>query len=111
MPIRQKCTVALSTGAPMSRTTSASRWTSPSRRYQGGWHQNPWIDAVFTATQARGETDSSTAPVDAEAVGYRAGSVLSGPATSQRSGDIQDRQQRVAVWIWENEGGSLGTHQ
>lgn len=61
-----------------------SRWTPPSRRYSGGWRQNPWINAMFGALHAQHEaTDSSTASIATDC---------------------------AAVRTWENEGGSLGSH-
>lgn len=65
----------------MRRTTTASRWTTLRRHYAGGWRQNPWINAVFSASQAR---NSSTRLGVADAIADR------------------------AVSRWENEGGSLG---
>ncbi len=72
----------------MRRAKSTSRWSVPGPRYKGGWHGNPWIDAVFSASQVRGETDGS-------------------PATPARIDGIQERQHWAAMKIWENEGGSL----
>jgi len=83
----------------MRRTTIGNRWTTPSRRYAGGWRHNPWINAVCNALHGRSETEgSSTAPIDADA------------AASQHDDRNPDRQQRAAVRTWENEGGSLGAH-
>lgn len=65
----------------MSRTTIGSRWNTPGRHYAGGWRQNPWINAMRIALEARHEPK-----------------------------DNADWQQRAAVRTWENEGGSLGTH-
>ncbi len=76
----------------MSRTTIGSRWQMLNQRYRGGWHQNPWINAVFSAAHAGGESDGSL-------------------ATARRNDDNQARQQKAAVRAWENEGGSLDTHQ
>lgn len=93
----------------MSLTTTSSRWTTLTRRYQGGWHQNPWINAVCSASQARGQAiGGSTASVDAESA---AGREPSRSTTSERNGSIQEPQQKAAMRTWENEGGSLGTHQ
>lgn len=90
----------------MSLTTISSRWTTLRRRYKGGWHQNPWINAVFSASQARGEAiGGSTASVDAEHP------APSRSATSERNDNVQEPQQNAAMRTWENEGGSLGTHQ
>ena len=63
----------------MPRLTIGTRWVTPSRRYTGGWRQNPWINAVSAASRARSESN-------------------------------QDLQQKAAVKIWENEGGSLSPH-
>lgn len=96
----------------MSLTTISSRWTRLSRRYKGGWHQNPWINAVFSASQPRGEAiGGSTASVDAQSAADREHSVPSRSATSERNDSIQEPQQKAAMRTWENEGGSLGTHQ
>lgn len=75
----------------MRHTTIGSRWSTPGRRYAGGWRQNPWINAVCNAMHARSETGgAATASVDEDCAA--------------------DRQQRVAVKTWENEGGSLDAH-
>ena len=93
----------------MSLTTLSSRWTTLRQHYKGGWHQNPWINAVFSASQARGEAiRGSTASVDAESA---ADGVPSHSATSERSDNLQEPQQKAAMRTWENEGGSLGTRQ
>lgn len=91
----------------MRRTTIGSRWNTPGRRYTGGWRQNPWINAVYIALQARSETDgSSCVSIDADAVADRRHG--GEPDTSQHNDSNRDRQQRAAVRTWENEGGSLG---
>lgn len=61
----------------MPHTTIGSRWSTPGRRYAGGWRQNPWINAVCNAIASVDEDSAA------------------------------DRQQRAAVKTWENEGGSL----
>ena len=96
----------------MSLTTSPSRWATLRRRYKGSWRQNPWINAVFSASQARGDAiGGSSASVDAESAADREHPVLSRSATSERNDSIQEPQQKAAMRTWENEGGSLGTHQ
>lgn len=72
----------------MRRTTTRSRWPTPQQRYAGTWRQNPWINAMFIASQARGDTDGGSTAVG-----------------------VRDGQQKAAVSRWENEGGSLGTQQ
>lgn len=75
----------------MSRSTNGSRWSTPGRRYAGGWRENPWINAMCNAVHARSETgDVASASADADSAA--------------------DQQQRAAVKTWENEGGSLDTH-
>jgi hypothetical protein len=54
--------------------------------------RHPWINVVYSAAQARGDTDGSL-------------------ASAKRNGDNQVRQQKAAVKIWENEGGRLGIPQ
>lgn len=84
----------------MRRTTIGNRWNTPGRRYAGGWRQNPWINAMCNALHAQSETESSSAaPIDACSAADRKLADQPGP---------DDRQQRAAVRIWENEGGSLG---
>ncbi|GFE85194.1 hypothetical protein [Steroidobacter agaridevorans] len=77
----------------MRRTTIGSRWNTPGRRYAGGWRQNPWINAMCNALHVRNETD---------------GACSDRKLADQPGPD--DRQQRAAVRIWENEGGSLGAN-
>lgn len=82
----------------MRRTTTGTRWNIPGRRYAGGWRQNPWINAMCSALHVRSETENgSAASVDA----------CSDRKLADQPGP-DDRQQRAAVRIWENEGGSLG---
>lgn len=66
----------------MRLTTIGSRWAAQRRQYAGGWRRNPWINAALGSSQSESETDGS-----------------------------QDRQQKAAIRIWENEGGSLDTHR
>ena len=66
----------------MRHTTTKSRWHTPRRPYSGDWRQNPWINATDSSSQAR----------------------------SEAADDItQDRQQKAAIRIWEDEGGSIRT--
>jgi hypothetical protein len=86
----------------MRRTTIGGRWHIPGRRYAGGGRRNPWINAMCNALHPGSETgSSSTAPVDVCSATERTPTDQPGP---------DDRQQKAAVRIWENEGGSLGTH-
>jgi hypothetical protein len=67
----------------MRRTTIESRWNTPRRQYSGNWHENPWINATSGSSQARVEVADH---------------------------DTQDRQQqKAAIRIWEDEGGSIRT--
>ena len=67
----------------MRHTLLKSRWHTPRRQYSGDWRQNPWIHA----------TDSSAQ------IGVEAPDELT-----------QDRQRNAAIRVWEDEGGSIGTH-
>lgn len=69
-------------GSHMRRTTTASRWATPHRRYTGGWRQNPWINAA-----------------------------VPGSSASVRDDGTEERQLKAAMRAWENEGGSLGAHR
>ncbi len=59
-----------------------SRWHTPRRPYAGQWPQNPWINAADSSSQARADAGD---------------------------GITQDRQQKAAIRIWEDEGGSIRT--
>lgn len=66
----------------MRHTIFKSRWHTPRRPYSGDWPQNPWINATASRSQAR----------------------------SEAADDItQDRQQKAAIRVWEDEGGSIRT--
>lgn len=95
----------------MRRTTIGSRWSTPGRRYAGGWRHNPWINAMCSALHAPSETGaSSNARIDADSAAScgLAGQPVSD--TSQHKDSNQDTQQRAAERTWENEGGSPGLH-
>ena len=64
----------------MRHTIFKSHWHTPRRPYSGDWRQNPWINATARRSQAR----------------------------SEAADDIT--QQKAAIRVWEDEGGSIGTH-
>jgi hypothetical protein len=66
----------------MRHTLFKSRWHMPRRPFAGDWRQNPWLPATASSSQARSE-----APDDL----------------------TQDRQQKAAIRVWEDEGGSIRT--
>lgn len=88
-------------GVLMPRTTIGSRWTTSGQRYKGGWHRNPWINAVLDASRAQVENHGA----------HCESPMPSGSASSQRNDGIQVAQQMAAIGNWENEGGSLDPHQ
>jgi hypothetical protein len=85
----------------MRRSMTGSRWTTPRLPYAGGWRHNPWINAVFRASQDAAA--SSSPPV----------SNPSDVPDSQHVHGLQESQQQDAMRTWENEGGSIGpgTHR
>jgi hypothetical protein len=66
----------------MRRITDGSRWSTPRQQYSGSWSQNPWINATSRNSQARREAAGD---------------------------DTQDWQQKAAIGVWEDEGGSILT--
>jgi hypothetical protein len=66
----------------MRNPTIKSRWHTPHAQFSGQWRQNPWINANGSGSPAR----------------LRAPDI-----------DAQDRQQKAAIRIWEDEGGSIRT--
>jgi hypothetical protein len=66
----------------MRNPTIKGRWHTPHGQFSGQWRQNPWINATSSGSQAR----------------LRAPDI-----------DAQDRQQKAAIRIWEDEGGSIRT--
>jgi hypothetical protein len=66
----------------MRHTLFKSRWHTPRRPYSGDWRNNPWINAKDTSSPARIEI--------ADVI-------------------TQDRQQKAAIKVWEDEGGSIRT--
>lgn len=64
------------------RHTIQSRWHTPRKPYSGDWRHNPWIKDTDNSSPARIEVADQPAP---------------------------DRQQKAAIIIWEDEGGSIGT--
>lgn len=95
----------------MRRITIGSRWTRANGRYKGGWRHNPWINAVYGASQGRETNGGEIVSVDAGTAAHREVPVPSGLADSHRNDDTKDPEQKAATKSWENEGGSLGTHQ
>jgi hypothetical protein len=67
----------------MRHTLFKSRWHTPRRPYSGDWRHNPWINNA---------QDNSS------------------PARIGVADDItQARQQKAAIRVWEDEGGSIRT--
>lgn len=66
----------------MRRYKTGSRWATPSRHYAGALHQNPWINAVLARSTTSLQDDAGA-----------------------------DSEQKAAVRVWEDEGGSLGAHR
>jgi hypothetical protein len=67
----------------MRHTLFKSRWHTPRRPYSGDWRHNPWINNA---------QDNSS------------------PARIGVADDItQERQQKAAIRVWEDEGGSIRT--
>ena len=66
----------------MRHTLLKSPWHTLRRPYSGDWRHNPWINAKDNSSPARIEV--------ADAI-------------------TQDRQQKAAIRIWEDEGGSIRT--
>lgn len=66
----------------MRRSTIGSRWATPQQRYTGCWRQNPWINAT-----------------------------LSHATPSLHDDGAEERQQKAAMRVWEDEGGSLDAHR
>lgn len=67
----------------MRHTLFKSRWHTPRRPYSGDWRHNPWINNA--------QENSS-------------------PARIGVADDIpQERQQKAAIRVWEDEGGSIRT--
>lgn len=66
----------------MRRYKTESRWATLSRPYAGAWRRNPWINAVMSRSTALLHTDGSA-----------------------------DSQQKTAIRVWEDEGGSLAPHR
>jgi hypothetical protein len=64
------------------RLTTIGRRNGQRRQYSGNWRQNPWINAANSSSQARVEAADD---------------------------DTQDRQQKAAIRVWEDEGGSIRT--
>jgi len=95
----------------MRRTTIGGRWTRATGCYKGGWRHNPWINAVYVASQGRDTNDGAIGSVDAETAAHPEIPVPPGLANSHRNDDTKDPEQKAATKNWENEGGSLGTHQ
>lgn len=95
----------------MRLTTIGSRWARANGRYKGGWRHNPWINAVYVATQGRETNGGEITSVDAETAADREIPVPPGLDNSSRNDDTKDPEQKAATKNWENEGGSLDDHQ
>jgi len=90
----------------MRRTTIQSRWNAPRRQYSGNWRHNPWIDAPGSSSRASsGAAGNVTTSVVADSAADRERAALSHSTTSVHD----DRQQKAARSIWEDEGGSTRT--
>lgn len=94
----------------MRRITIGSRWTRANGRYKGGWRHNPWINAIYGASQGRETDGGSIASVDEETAAHPEIPVPAGLDNSNCDDDTRDPEQKAATKDWENEGGRLGTH-
>lgn len=94
----------------MRDLTIGGRWLRPREKYSGPWHLNPWINAASGGAQVAHAVPGGTkvsASADSHTDPERVGTTRT-PADEPEAGATG--QQKVAIRIWENEGGSIGAH-
>jgi hypothetical protein len=73
------------------------------RRYSGPWSPNPWINAAIVGSQER-EVDADSRPAMVAIEYDRAAAQDS--RTAEQHGAADQRQQKAATGVCEDEGGS-----